>query len=49
MAPVAGRIADAEKYRLILLLCLSECLFAPGIPVYRIILVLNQIWGFFIF
>src|SRR5882672_2433474 len=46
MAPVAGRVTDAEKNRLVLLPRLFECFRAPGVPIDRIELVLQQVGRF---
>src|SRR5579862_1088206 len=43
MAPVAARVADAEKDWLILGVSLRESLAPPGKPIHRIVLVLKQI------
>ena len=48
MAPVTGGISDAEENRLVLCPCHGKRLTAPGPPVHRVILVLKQIWGFFV-
>src|SRR5690606_9916864 len=47
MTPVAGGIADGQKDRLVLPLRLFKGLLAPGIPIHRIVGVLQEIWGFF--
>jgi hypothetical protein len=43
MTPVAGGIADAQKDRLILRAGFFERLWTPGIPIDRIIRVLQQV------
>ena len=40
MAPVAGRIANAEQNRFIFPFCLFQGFLAPGIPIYRVVCVL---------
>jgi len=47
MAPVAGRVADGEEDRLVFRAGLCERLFAPRIPVHRIVGVLEEIRRFF--
>ncbi len=48
MAPVAGRVADAQKDRLILLTGQFKRLLTPREPIYWIVLVLKEIGtGFF--
>jgi hypothetical protein len=46
MAPVASGITDGEKNRLILPFGFFKCLITPGIPVYRVISMLQKIGGF---
>src|SRR5208337_502827 len=46
MAPVAGRIADRKKNRLIFLCCAGKCLISPGVPVDRIVRVLEKVRTF---
>ena len=43
MAPVAGGIADGEKYRFVLLNCFIKGFGAPGIPGDRVFRMLEQI------
>ena len=43
VAPVAGRITDREKDRLVLPTRFGECFLAPGKPVDRIVRVLKQV------
>ena len=43
VTPVAGRVAYAEQDRLVLAAGLGERLIAPGIPVHRIVGVLEQV------
>ena len=43
MAPVAGGIADAQKHRLVLGGGFPEGVFPPGVPIYRIACVLEQV------
>ncbi len=43
MAPVTGGIADGEKNRFILLFGPGKGFFTPGIPIHRVIGVLQQI------
>ena len=45
MAPVAGAVADGQEHRLVLGLSGGEGLLAPGIPVHRIVGVLEQVGG----
>src|SRR5690606_6643944 len=47
VTPVAGGIADGQEDRLFLPLRLFKGLFAPGIPVHRIVGMLQKIRGFF--
>ena len=44
MAPVAGRVANAEQNWFIFPSCLLQGLLAPRIPIYRVVCVLLQIW-----
>src|ERR1035437_2740718 len=46
VAPMAGRVADAEEDRLILAACLGEGYLAPGEPVHRVVLVLEEVGRF---
>src|SRR5579862_10038204 len=43
VAPMARRISDGQKNRLVVLLGSGECLFAPRIPVHGIAGVLQQV------
>jgi hypothetical protein len=43
MTPVAGGIADADKDGLVLFLGPCQCFFSPGIPVDRIVSMLEQV------
>src|SRR4051812_36271198 len=43
MAPVTGRVADREKDRLLLALRAIQRLRSPGMPIDRVVLVLQQI------
>jgi len=43
MAPMAGRIADRQENGLVLLLCPPQGRLAPGIPLHRIVGVLQQV------
>ncbi len=43
MAPVAGRVADRQKNGLVFLLGACQRRFAPGIPIDRILRVLQQV------
>ena len=46
VAPVAGRITDAEEDRFVLFARFGKGLVAPGIPIHRIMLVLEQVGRF---
>jgi hypothetical protein len=46
---VTGRVADAEKDRLVLGPSLLQRLLAPGVPVHRIVGVLEQVWAGFVY
>ena len=46
MAPVAGRIADAQEDGLVLALGFGEGLVAPGKPIHRVVLVLEEVGRF---
>ena len=46
VAPVAGRVADAQEDGLVLLARLGEGLLAPRKPVHRVVLVLEQVGRF---
>ena len=46
VAPMAGRVTDAQEDRPVLLARAGERFLAPGIPVHRVILVLEQIGRF---
>ena len=43
VAPVAGRVADAQKDRLVFRPGLGECLLSPRVPVHRVAGVLQQV------
>ena len=45
VTPVAGRVADREQQRPVLLARASQRLLAPGVPVHRVVLVLEQVGG----
>jgi len=47
MAPVTGGVADAEEDGFVLGARLGEGLLAPGVPVDGIVLVLEEVRGFF--
>ncbi len=47
MAPVTGRVTDAQKNRLVFLACPGECRVAPCEPIHGIVRVLEQIGRFF--
>ena len=49
MAPMAGRIPDAQEHRLVLPPRLFKGRPAPRIPVHWVLRVLKQIWGFFVY
>ena len=49
VAPMARRIADAQKNGLVLLACASECFLAPREPVYGIVRVLSKIRACFMY
>jgi len=49
MRSVTSGVSDAQEYRLILGQGFVERLFSPGIPIYRLIGVLEQVRGFFRF
>ena len=49
MAPVAGAVANAQKDGLILCPCFGKSLLAPGIPVHRVIRVLEKVRACLIF
>ncbi len=46
VAPMAGRVADAEEDRLVFAARLGEGFFAPGKPVHRVMLVLEEVGRF---
>src|SRR4051812_10644645 len=48
MAPVAGRITNTHQYRLVLRFCFLQCLLTPGIPIYRVMRMLQQVRTSFI-
>ena len=43
VAPVAGRVADREQDRPVLLACARERLLAPRVPVHGVVLVLEEV------
>jgi hypothetical protein len=43
MTPMTGRITNAHQYRLVLCLGTIESLFAPGIPIHRIVRMLQKV------
>ena len=45
---MAGGIADGQKNRFIIRLSFGEGLIGPGMPVYRIVSMLDEIGAFFI-
>jgi hypothetical protein len=47
MAPVAGGITNGKKNRFPLLFCPGKGLLSPGIPVHRVMGMLEQIWTLF--
>src|SRR5579884_322762 len=47
MAPMASRIANRQKNRLVFLTRFLECCFAPGQPIHGVMRVLAQIRAFF--
>ena len=48
MAPVAGGIADREQDRLVLAAGLGKSVRAPGAPVHRVVLVLEEVGAGFV-
>jgi hypothetical protein len=48
MTPVAGAVPDAQEDRFVLFLCLCKGLFAPRIPVYRVVSMLLKIGRVFV-
>jgi hypothetical protein len=46
MPPVAGGIANTEEHRFVFILCLLKGFIAPGIPVHRIMGMLQEVRGF---
>ena len=48
MAPVAGGIPDGKENRFVLRSGLCEGFIGPGMPVHRIVGVLDEIGAFFI-
>jgi len=49
MAPMAGGIPDGKKNRLIFLFSFLESLLPPGIPVYRILGMLQKVRTFVLY
>jgi hypothetical protein len=49
MTPVAGRITDGKKDGLILQPYFGKRFLTPGIPIHRILRMLQQVGAFFIF
>lgn len=49
MAPVAGTVTDTEENGLFFFFCFSKSFFSPGVPVYRVMGVLEEVRGFFIY
>ena len=49
VAPVAGGVSDAQENRLVFLPGAGQRLLAPGIPVDRIVCVLEEIGGGFVY
>jgi len=47
VTPMAGRVADAQKNRLVLRARLGEGLIVPREPVHGVVLVLEQVGRFF--
>ena len=45
VAPVAGRVSDAEEYGFVFVFSPLQRLIPPGIPVHWIIGVLQKIWA----
>ena len=43
MTPVAGTVADTQKYRLVLFCSAFKRLRAPGIPIHRIVRMLQKV------
>ena len=43
VAPMTGRVADGEQYGFLLTPRFFQCLWAPGMPVHRVVSVLQQI------
>jgi hypothetical protein len=48
MAPVAGAVTDGEKNLFVFAAGGFESLFSPGVPVHRIVLVLEEVGGGFL-
>ena len=49
MTPVTGGITDGEKNRFVLFAGKVKCVFRPGVPVDRVIGVLQKIGTFFMY
>src|SRR6266480_7181664 len=45
MAPVAGRVANTEQDGFVLLLRLLQGFFAPWVPIYGVVRVLQEVWA----
>jgi hypothetical protein len=48
MAPVAGGIADTKEDRLVFSLGFLKSLITPGIPIYRVMGMLQKVGGFLV-
>jgi hypothetical protein len=49
VAPVAGGISDGQKNRLVFSFCSFKGFFIPGIPIYRVCGMLQQIRAGFVY
>jgi hypothetical protein len=47
MAPVTGGVTDGQKDRFILTGCQIKGFIIPGMPVYRVFCMLQQVWTLF--
>src|SRR5205807_10193645 len=45
MAPVAGRVANTEQDGFVLLLRLLQGFFAPWVPIYGVVGMLQEVWA----